>query len=96
MKAVILAGGMGRRLAPYTTILPKPLMPIGDVPILEVIIRQLKRAGFCEITMAVGYLAELLMAYFGDGSKWDLKICYSREEQPLGTAGPPRFGEWAG
>jgi NDP-sugar pyrophosphorylase family protein len=88
MKAIILAGGKGRRLAPYTTVLPKPLMPIGDVPILEVIIRQLKRAGFDEITMAVGYLAELLMAYFGDGSKWGVRICYSREEQPLGTAGP--------
>jgi len=88
MKALILAGGMGRRLAPYTTILPKPLMPIGDAPILEVIIRQLKRAGFDDITIAVGHLAQLLMAYFGDGSKWDVKICYSHEEQPLGTAGP--------
>jgi NDP-sugar pyrophosphorylase family protein len=88
MKAIILAGGKGRRLAPYTTILPKPLMPIGDMPILEVIIRQLKRAGFIEITMAVGYLSELLMVYFGDGSKWGVNICYSREEQPLGTAGP--------
>jgi NDP-mannose synthase len=88
MKAVILAGGKGRRLAPYTTILPKPLMPIGDVPILEVVIRQLKRAGFDEITMAVGHLAELLIAYFGEGSKWDVKISYSQEDQPLGTAGP--------
>lgn len=88
MKAVILAGGKGRRLAPYTTILPKPLMPIGDVPILEVVIRQLKRAGFGQITMAVGYLAELLMAYFGDGNRWGVKISYSREEEPLGTAGP--------
>lgn len=88
MKAIILAGGQGRRLAPYTTILPKPLMPIGDVPILEVVIRQLGHAGFEEITMAVGYLAELLMAYFGDGSRWGVRIRYSREEQPLGTAGP--------
>lgn len=88
MKAVILAGGKGRRLAPYTAVLPKPLMPIGDVPILEIVIRQLKHAGFTEITMAVGYLAELLMAYFGDGDKFGLKIRYSREETPLGTAGP--------
>lgn len=88
MKAVILAGGKGRRLAPYTTILPKPLMPIGDVPILEVVVRQLKHAGFDDITMAVGHLAELLVAYFGDGHKWDVQIRYSREEQPLGTAGP--------
>ena len=61
MKAVILAGGKGRRLAPYTTVFPKPLMPIGDIPILEVIIRQLRYAGFDDMTMAVGYLAELLM-----------------------------------
>jgi NDP-sugar pyrophosphorylase family protein len=88
MKAVILAGGKGRRLAPYTTVLPKPLMPIGDVPILEVVVRQLRHAGFDEITMAVGYLAELLMVYFGDGSKFGVHIHYSREEHPLGTAGP--------
>ncbi len=88
MKAVILAGGKGRRLAPYTAVLPKPLMPIGDVPILEVVVRQLKRAGFDQITMAVGYLAELLMAYFGDGSRLGVRIRYSREEDPLGTAGP--------
>jgi NDP-sugar pyrophosphorylase family protein len=88
MQAVILAGGKGRRLAPYTTVLPKPLMPVGDVPILEVVIRQLKQAGFEDLTMAVGHLAELLMAYFGDGSRWGVRIHYSREEQPLGTAGP--------
>ena len=88
MRAVILAGGRGRRLTPYTTILPKPLMPIGDISILEVVLRQLKHAGFEEITMAVGYLAELLMAYLGDGSKFGLHISYSREEKPLGTAGP--------
>ena len=88
MNAVILAGGRGRRLAPYTTILPKPLMPIGDMPILEVVMRQLKHAGFDDITMAVGYLAELLTAYFGDGARFGLHIDYSREELPLGTAGP--------
>jgi NDP-sugar pyrophosphorylase family protein len=75
-------------LAPYTAILPKPLMPIGDIPILEVVIRQLKLAGFTDVTMAVGYLAELLMAYFGDGRKLGLQIRYSREDLPLGTAGP--------
>jgi len=88
MKAVILAGGKGTRLAPYTTILPKPLMPIDDMPILEIVLRQLKQFGFDDISLAVGYLAELLMAYCGDGSKFGLKINYSREEQPLGTAGP--------
>ncbi|MBC7879012.1 MAG: NTP transferase domain-containing protein [Anaerolineales bacterium] len=88
MRAVILAGGKGTRLAPYTTILPKPLMPVGDMPILEIVIRQLARHGFNDLTLAVGHLAELLIAYCGDGSKFDVKIDYSREEQPLGTAGP--------
>ena len=88
MKAVILAGGRGTRLAPYTTILPKPLMPIGDKPILDIVIRQLRHHRYTDITLAVGYLAELLMAYFGDGDRFGVKIAYSREEQPLGTAGP--------
>lgn len=88
MRAVILAGGKGTRLAPYTTVLPKPLMPIGEMPILEIVIRQLARHGFTELTLAVGYLAELLMAYCGDGSKFNVKLDYSREELPLGTAGP--------
>lgn len=88
MKAVILAGGKGKRLAPYTTVFPKPLMPIGDMPILEVVLRQLKHHGCNDITLAVGHLPELLMAFFGDGSKWGMTIRYSREEQPLGTAGP--------
>jgi NDP-sugar pyrophosphorylase family protein len=88
MKAIILAGGKGTRLAPYTTVLPKPLMPIGDVPILEIVIRQLGHHGFDDITLAVGYLAELLMAYCGDGSKYNVRLDYSREETPLGTAGP--------
>lgn len=88
MHAVILAGGKGRRLTPYTTVLPKPLMPIGNMPILEVILRQLKTAGITQITIAVGYLAELLMAFFGNGERLGLEINYSLEERPLGTAGP--------
>lgn len=88
MRAVILAGGKGTRLAPYTAVLPKPLMPIGDMPILEIVIRQLARHGFRDITLAVGHLAELLMAYCGNGDKFDVRITYSREEEPLGTAGP--------
>jgi NDP-sugar pyrophosphorylase family protein len=88
MRAVILAGGKGTRLAPYTMVLPKPLMPIGDIPILEVVLRQLRRCGLTDVTLAVGHLAELLMAYFNDGSRCGVKITYVREEAPLGTAGP--------
>lgn len=88
MKAVILAGGKGARLYPYTVVFPKPLMPLGDTPILEIVLRQLRRHGFWDITMAVGHLAELLVAYFGSGARFGLNIQYSREEKPLGTAGP--------
>jgi NDP-mannose synthase len=87
-KAVILAGGKGTRLAPYTTVFPKPLMPLGETPILEVILRQLSRDGFEQITLAVGHLAELIEAYFGDGSKLGVSLTYVREAEPLGTAGP--------
>lgn len=88
MRAIILAGGKGARLAPLTQVIPKPLVPLGGQPILEIIIRQLKNQGFRRLTLAVGYMAELLQAYFGDGSKWDVKIDYSYESSPLGTAGP--------
>jgi NDP-mannose synthase len=88
MRAVILAGGKGTRLAPYTAVLPKPLMPIGEMSILEIVIRQLAHHGIHDITLAVGYLAELLMAYCGNGEKFGVKLGYSREEQALGTAGP--------
>ena len=87
MKAVILAGGKGTRLRPYTTVFPKPLMPIGDKPILEIIIRQLEAQGLREIIILVGHLPELIMAFFGDGSKFGVNIKYSKEEQALGTAG---------
>ena len=88
MRAVILAGGKGTRLAPYSTVLPKPLMPIDDMPILEVVVRQLKYYGFKQITIAVGHLSKLIEAFFGDGRKWGVDIDYSREDKPLGTAGP--------
>jgi NDP-sugar pyrophosphorylase family protein len=88
MRAVILAGGVGRRLEPYTITFPKPMVPVGDMPILEIVVRQLKSCGFDHITLAVGHLAELLMTYFGDGRQWGVRIDYSREEQPLGTVGP--------
>jgi NDP-sugar pyrophosphorylase family protein len=75
-------------MAPYTTVLPKPLLPIGDIPILEVIVRQLRAAGVTQIHLAVGYLAELLQAYFGDGSRFGVTLYWYREEAPLGTAAP--------
>lgn len=88
MKAVVLAGGKGTRLAPYTKILPKPLMPIGDMPILEIMLRQMKHAGVDEVVLTVGHLAELLHAFFLDGSRLGIPIGYSIEDIPLGTAGP--------
>lgn len=88
---VILAGGKGTRLRPYTTVLPKPLMPIGDMPILEIVVRQLASAGLTDITLSVGYLASLLEAYFGDGGRWGVRMTYSREDEPLGTAAPLRL-----
>jgi NDP-sugar pyrophosphorylase family protein len=88
MKAVVLAGGKGSRLAPYTRILPKPLMPISDMPILEVILQQLKAAGIKDVVLTVGHLSELLHAFFRDGSQFGINITYSYEECPLGTAGP--------
>jgi NDP-mannose synthase len=91
MKAVVLAGGKGARLAPYTKVLPKPLMPIGDMPILEVILRQMKLAGITDVVLTVGHLSELLRAFFQDGSRLGLDISYSYEDSPLGTAGPIAF-----
>ncbi|MBW7959007.1 MAG: NTP transferase domain-containing protein [Anaerolineae bacterium] len=88
MKAVILAGGRGTRLKPYTTILPKPLMPVGDMPILEVLLRQMKQAGISEAVLTVGHMAEMLRLFFQDGHKLGLDITYSYEDTPLGTAGP--------
>jgi NDP-mannose synthase len=88
MKAVVLAGGKGTRLAPYTKILPKPLVPIGDMPILEILLRQMKKAGVDEVILTVGHLAEILRAFFQEGQRLGINIDYSFENRPLGTAGP--------
>lgn len=87
-RAVILAGGKGSRLWPYTTVLPKPLLPVGDRPILDIVLRQLGGRGFDDVTIAVGHLAHLIRAVIGDGSRHGLSVGYHEEEEPLGTAGP--------
>ncbi len=87
MRAIIQAGGVGSRLRPYTTVVPKPLMPVAEMPILEVVIRQLARHGFSGITITVGHLAHLIEAFFGDGSAFGVRVDYLLEEQPLGTIG---------
>ncbi len=93
MQALILAGGEGTRLKPFTNVIPKPLVPIGDLPILEVVLRQLKRHGADRIILAVNKLARLIEAFFGDGSRLGLDIVYSLEDKPLGTAGPIRLAD---
>lgn len=87
-QAVILAGGEGRRLLPYTKVLPKPLWPVGNVPIVEILIRQLAKSGIREIIMAVGYQADLIKMIVGDGRQYGVRIRYSGEKKPLGTAAP--------
>lgn len=87
-RAIILAGGKGTRLKPFTVVLPKPLVPVGDYPILEIIIRQLVHHGFSHITLTVNHQADIIKAFFGDGSKWGIKIDYSLEEKALSTMGP--------
>jgi NDP-sugar pyrophosphorylase family protein len=86
--AIILAGGIGERLRPYTLILPKPLMPLGDKPIAEILIKKLAKEGFQKIILAVNYRADLIKSFFENGRKWNVKIIYSFEKKQLGTAGP--------
>ncbi len=99
MKAVILAGGKGTRLAPYTTVFPKPLVPLGNRPIIDIIIRQLNYYGFRDITLTVGYLAELIQAYFHNANDRlpGINLTYIKEQKPTGTAGSlslvPRIDE---
>jgi NDP-sugar pyrophosphorylase family protein len=88
MEAVILAGGRGTRLKPYTTTLPKPLVPVGEHPILSIILTQLRGAGFRKVTLAVNHMAELIMSFFRSGEQFDLELAYSIETTALGTVGP--------
>ncbi|MBE2318737.1 NTP transferase domain-containing protein [Solirubrobacter sp. CPCC 204708] len=92
-RAVVLAGGEGVRLRPYTAVIPKPLMPVKDRPVLDIVLRQLRRAGVEHVTIATGYLAELIEAFCGDGSSYGLRISYFRERVPLGTVGALRLIE---
>lgn len=87
-RAIILAGGKGTRLKPYTISLPKPLVPVGDQPIIEIIIKSLIRHGFDHITITINHMADIIKAFCGDGSKWGVKIDYSLENKPLSTMGP--------
>ncbi|WPB83360.1 sugar phosphate nucleotidyltransferase [Sediminicoccus rosea] len=88
MQVLVMAGGRGTRLGPYTATFPKPLVPIGDMPILELLLRQFKAAGVTEVILAVNHLHHLLRAFFGEGERLGMKISYSLEDSPLGTAGP--------
>ena len=90
MQAFVLAGGQGTRLRPFTVTLPKPLVPVGSRPVLEIALLWLRRWGVSHVTLAVNHLAELIMAFFGDGKKLGLSIEYSLESEPLGTVGPLR------
>ena len=91
MRAVILAGGAGKRLRPLTESVPKALLPVNSKPLLQLIIEQLRAEGFEDIYIATGYKGEMIESYFGDGSNFGVNIYYSREQQPLGTAGPLRL-----
>lgn len=86
-QAVVMAGGKGTRLYPYSALLPKPLMPLGDMPILELLLRQMRQAGITDVLIAVNHLRHLIEAFFGDGRQFGLTIRYFKEDKPLGTAG---------
>jgi len=88
MKAVILAGGLGTRLKPFTEVIPKPLLPIGEKSVLEIQIERLKKFGFDEIFLATNYKSDYIKNFFGDGSRYGVKLKISKEKKPLGTAGP--------
>jgi NDP-mannose synthase len=87
-KAIILAGGKGTRLKPYTTVIPKPLVPIGERAIIQILIERLKKKGFTDLTLCVNHMSDLIMAYLGNGKKYGVKVEYSLEDKPLSTVAP--------
>jgi NDP-mannose synthase len=91
MKAVILSGGLGSRLKPFTEVIPKPLLPIGEKAVLEIQIEHLKKHGFTDIYLATNYKSGYIESFFGDGSKYGVKLVISKEYKPLGTAGPVKL-----
>jgi NDP-mannose synthase len=88
MKAVIMAGGKGARLRPYTTTIPKPMVPVGEKAIIEILLSRIKKHGVNEVTLCVNHLAEMIAAFLGNGEKFGLHIDYSLEDRPLGTVAP--------
>src|SRR5215468_5006759 len=88
MKAVILAGGLGTRLKPFTEVIPKPLLPIGESSVLEIQILSLARSGVTDIFIATNYRSDFIEAFLGDGRKYGVNLVFSREHKPLGTCGP--------
>ena len=93
IQAVILAGGLGTRLRPYTFLLPKPMLPVGPKPIMEHILEWLKGAGITDMVVSTGYLGKMLQEYFGDGTEWGVRIVYATAPHPLGTAGQLKAAE---
>lgn len=93
MKAIILSGGLGTRLKPFTEVIPKPLLPIGEKAVLEIQIEHLKQHGFDDIYLATNYKSDYIENFFGDGSKYGVKLTISKEDIPLGTAGPVKLLE---
>ncbi|NLG84001.1 MAG: NTP transferase domain-containing protein [Firmicutes bacterium] len=91
MLALVLAGGRGLRLSPYTRVLPKPLLPVGDRPVLAVLLERLRLAGIRRVVISLGYLGELIRTYFGEGERAGMELSYLVEKEPLGTAGPIRL-----
>ena len=92
-KAIILSGGLGTRLKPFTSVIPKPLLPVGEKAVLEIQIEKLVAHGFTDIILTTNYKSDYIENFFGDGSRYGVNLIISKEEKPLGTAGPIRLVE---